>query len=251
MGKIRFLWDNLVDGATITASSSAAGFPATNLQHSWHLKTHRTTGVAAENWVFDLGTTPDPVQYFVWYYHNLENDTDTVLKIQANATNAWGAPSINENVTWNSGQIVHFFSTPQTYRYWRFYVENPGNPDGYLRCGRPYLGSYLGPTYNFLEKTPRFLDPSELVLSSNRQLSANTKDVYRAWSVQFDTIIETDLALLEDMFIAVGLNFPWFVIFDSADNDGTLYYVRNTEPWEFPPYVHENYGFSLSIEEDA
>lgn len=253
MGKIRFLWDNLVDGATVTANSSATGFPVTNLQHPWYLKTHRTMGVAAEWWKFDLGATPDPVQYFVWYYHNIEDDTDTVLQIQASndIAETWVDPALHEAVTWHSGQLIHFFSTPKTYRYWRFYVEDPGNVAGYLRCGRPYLGSYLQPTYNFFTKTLRLLDPSELVYSSNRQMSANTKDVYRGWDLKFDTVIETDRAFFEDMFVAVGLNFPYFVILDSADNDDTLYYVHNTEPWDFVPYVHGNYEFSMSFEEDA
>jgi hypothetical protein len=251
MGKIRFLWDNLVDGATVTANSSAAGFPVTNLQHPWYLKTHRTTGVAAEWWKFDLGTTPDPVQYFVWYYHNIENDTSTALRIQASndPAEAWVAPALNEVVIWHNGQLTHFFATPQTYRFWRFYAEDPGNADGYLRCGRPYLGSYFQPTYNFYSKKPRLHDPSEKMYSSNRQMSANKKDVYDIWDVTFDNTLESDYTALREMYLAVGTNLEYFVVFDSADANGTLNYVLNSDDWEFDPIVHENYGFAITIEE--
>jgi hypothetical protein len=51
------------------------------------------------------------------------------------------------------------------------------------------------------------------------------------------------------MYRAVGTNLEYFVIFDSADANGTLNYVLNSDDWEFDQIVHGNYWFAVTIEE--
>jgi hypothetical protein len=68
-----------------------------------------------------------------------------VVKIQANATNTWTSPAVNQTLTISDTYEIasHYFSTTQSYRYWRVVVEDPGNPNGYLELGVVWIGKSL------------------------------------------------------------------------------------------------------------
>ena len=75
-----------------------------------------------------------------------------VIRIQGNSANSWGSPPVNEVVTWAKNSIIHFFTTTKAsrlYRYWRLFVDNIGNADGYYRGAELFLGPYLELTRSF------------------------------------------------------------------------------------------------------
>lgn len=70
---------------------------------------------------------------------------DAVVKIQANATNVWTSPTVNQTLTIDNDYSVasHHFSTDQSYRYWRVVVEDAGNPWAYVELGVVWIGKSL------------------------------------------------------------------------------------------------------------
>lgn len=94
-------------------------------------------------------------------------------------------------------------------------------------------------------------DPSELVFSSNRQMSANAKDMFRTWEINFEGVYKTDYALFETFFQTVGRNKPFFVIFDSDDEDDTLYYVHLADDLSFQPLTKDWWSVGMVLEEEA
>jgi hypothetical protein len=252
MKNIRFLYDNWVDSATLTASSANANFPVANIKHPWYTRHWRTTGVSAESCIFDL-TSAKAVQAFVWKYHNL--GANAVVHVQGNATNSWGAPYVDVTVPIIAGQLVYFWDTPQTYQYWRVTFGDAGNSDGYLRCGRPYFGPYFSPTVNFAnDYTKRIVDPSDIVESYGGQESANLKTRYKefgySWSAN-NPISKADSDTLTDIFYTyVGKSVSYFLCQDADLKDTTTYYVRNTSDWDIPHIFMETYfGFHIDVKE--
>jgi hypothetical protein len=101
--------DNVADNATITASAADAEYPATNLvdlDPSKPAKLTTTTG----NWVFDFGSAQRQDLVAI-IHHNLT--AGLALNWQCNATDSWGAPTVDASLTvpsdWEDGYPVSFF----------------------------------------------------------------------------------------------------------------------------------------------
>jgi len=69
----------------------------------------------------------------------------SVIKIQANATNVWTSPAVDQTLTINDTYSVasHYFTTDQSYRYWRVLITDPTNPWGYIELGMVWIGKSL------------------------------------------------------------------------------------------------------------
>jgi len=234
MERIRFLWDNLFDGGSITASSEDSDFPVTNIRHRWHTRAWRSTGVSSE-WVkCDLASAQD-IRVFVFKYHNLTSSA--TLKIQANSSDSWSSPPVDQTLVygtdWNDSHGVYFWDTNQSYRWWRFTLADSGNSDGYLSIGRIFLGDFFEPTYNFTDAhRVRYTDPSTKMYSSGGQVSVASKPHFRFWEYNFALVKSPDERTFETIFDAVGQSVPYFICQDADDKLSTLYYVQNATDWE-------------------
>lgn len=67
---------------------------------------------------------------------------NAVIKIQANATNEWSSPAVNQTMTINNTYELssHYFTASQTYRYWRLLIQDPTNVNLYVNVGVIVLG---------------------------------------------------------------------------------------------------------------
>jgi hypothetical protein len=131
----------------VTASTSNPSFPSSNLKHPFRSKRWRSTGVASENVVFDFQTSEavDSVVLLWSKEDGIRLSDSAVIRVQANATDDWSSPSVNQIVTIDDTYEVasHFFSSDQSYRYWRILITDAGNPFGYLELGVVWIGKSL------------------------------------------------------------------------------------------------------------
>lgn len=135
------------DATTITASTANSRFPASNLSHPFRSKRWRSTSVTSQ-WVkFDLATTEaiDSVVLLWPLEDGIRLSGSAVIKIQANATDVWTSPAVDQTLTIDNTYTLasHFFASDQTYRYWRVTLTDPGNPNGYVELGVVWLGKGL------------------------------------------------------------------------------------------------------------
>lgn len=144
---MRFLDFNYVtESATvITPSSEDVNFPASNLKNPLRSKVLRTTGVDDQSVVFDLITSEYINSVVVlWPKENGVKLSNSVnLRIQANATNEWSSPAVDQVLTVDNTYEVasHFFSgNGGSYRYWRLFIDDPTNPYDYIEIGMVWLG---------------------------------------------------------------------------------------------------------------
>lgn len=234
----------------LTASSEATGFPKENLQHIWHTRCWRSTGVVSE-WVKRNLWAAYPISYIIIKHHNFTDDA--VLRLQANTIDNWAAPPLNDLITITDGQIINLFSPAENYQWWRIIIADPGNTDEYLKIGRLYIGGYFEPVRNYGNRTTAFIDPSTKKFSSGGQLSADKKSHFNARNYDFRIASSSDLDTLKTIFDTVGQAEPYFICEAPSppeDAHESLYYVANTTPWTFNPieFAYDYYDFTLSVE---
>ena len=116
---VKFLANNLVESATITASTENAQYPASNLTNDFRTKVWRSTS-NSDNIVFDLGSAQE-IDH-VAMVDNWKNGWGvSTVTIEANATDVWTSPAFTTTLTLDAtfGVGIKALSSAQTYRFWR------------------------------------------------------------------------------------------------------------------------------------
>jgi len=246
MRKIRFLWNNLFDEGTVTASNSAVGFPVSCLKNRWHTRHWRSENLANEWVMVDLGA-PKAIQALVIKYHNFPSGNEVRIQAHADPPN-WGAPTLNEVLTITDDQIVKVWETAQTFQWWRILMVTI-NAAGYQRMGRIYLGSFFEPTYDVTRAPkPTPVDPSIKLYSDDGQISTCPKTHYKKISFEFEMIPNADKATFDSIFDHVGVSKPYFICRDADDAATTTYYVQNSEDFDYTPKTHGWWSLAINTE---
>ena len=128
------------DASTHTRSSAATGYSPGNMKLNDHVNIWRTTGDAGEWWKADFGTAKTITFCFSSRFHNLQ--TDATVAIQGNDADDWGDPAVNEAITCTAGKALCKTFTGGSYRWWRLYLDDDTNPDGYLELANLWLGEW-------------------------------------------------------------------------------------------------------------
>ncbi len=165
MPRLRFLIDNSgLDGAALTASSEATGFPVDNLQDQLRTRQWRTTGCASEYVDIDFGEEVY-ASGLALINHNLtptgkitftagdSPGDDSLLSVEFDAVepaigfgeggfglHGFGGYLTREEIAkYSTDPVGIYYFEGVTARYWRMAVEDPDNSDGYLAVGRMIL----------------------------------------------------------------------------------------------------------------
>lgn len=134
---IKFLANNMVETASITASTTNAQYPVSNLQHDFRTKVWRSTS-NSDNVVFDLGSIEDVDHVAV--VDNWKNGFGVAtITVEANATDSWGTPAFSTTITLDSthGIGIKTLSSTQTYRFWRLVLTSTL---GYCELAYVFIG---------------------------------------------------------------------------------------------------------------
>lgn len=221
MNRIFFMYNNLVDSATLTESSEASGFPAENVQHLFRTKVWRTSGGGTENLVIDHGSAK-AVNCVALTNYNWTS-APTTLNLEFSTDNTWTPPDGgSESLTWaaattanyNKATIVKTF-TSKTYRYNRLNVVHGSDFD----LGRMFLGEHFTPSLPFASKiTQNMIDPSRTLSTIGGQDHTDEIEMYRV--VNFSTVARTQAQweLFQKMINDMGWHKDLFIAFD-YDNE--------------------------------
>lgn len=146
---MKFLTTNLCanSSTSITASSTNTAFPVSNLKNPFRSKRWRSTGCSSEWVLFDMRTREDVDSVVIlWPKEDGIRLTDGVnLRIQANDTNVWTSPAVNQSLTVDNTYMVasYFFNSIQSYRYWRVSISDSLNPYSYVELGVVWIGKSI------------------------------------------------------------------------------------------------------------
>lgn len=249
---MRIFWDNLIDTATVTASSEEEDYEIEHIQHIWKKRTWRSTGNSSETIYITL-TSAEDAKALILYNHNIP--LSATVHIKGNTVNNEATAVLDETVTVTSEKLIHYFAGgAQNYTYWWITIDYASSSSGnYFEIGRVFLGDYYEFDYQYASINHGFVDPSPKVYSDDGQLAADRRDSHKwflfAWSV--GAITEAALNTLYTIFEEVGQSVPFFIEYDPSNitAPGSLYYVEASEDWEFEPLVFKRYGFNLLCQE--
>lgn len=209
--------------AVLTVNSENINYPITNILNTSLKRLSQTiAGTTTMTIVFDAGVAVT-VNSINIAAHNISSGV-TTLDFQGNATDAWGAPSVDEDLTslWNTGIISKQF-TGGSYRYWRVNIIDAGNTDTFIELGRvsgcdaltsPNLGTEVSRSYK---------SDTEKIRSNAGNSFGNIYPKYRTISIQWKKLTVGNVAALETFFDQVDSSIPFFVYFDETDIDIVMY----------------------------
>ncbi len=257
---MQFLYDNLLDSATLTASSSATGFPANNLKNPFRTKVWRTAGATAgtANLVINHGSakavTCIALTGYTW------TSAPGTLNLEFNATDSWGAPSATETLTWaatpttngNKATIIKIFAS-KSYQYNRLnVVYSPGAVPTDWDLGRIFVGTYFQPTYNY-DPQPK-IDMGDESIGSKTiggQKHFDEIEKFRPVSFSCTVISQAQWELFQTMINTVGISKSLFVAFDyDNEPDEMTIYGHFTNLPGASGYAYAAYNLSFGFEED-
>jgi hypothetical protein len=257
MSELRFLDTNYFFNTayTLTASSSDTSFPVANLQKYHRGKVWRATAKAAE-WVkLDLGSAKD-VDSFAMLFPAAGHkfSASPTLKLQGNATDSWATPSVDITLSVDAtyGIVTHFFSSTQTYRWWRVTLADASSTYAYVEIGKIVLAKATQltqlPQLGFTESVS---DPSLIDVTPYGQVYADVYPKRRAVKFSYEYITQADYQSLVTLYRTLGTTTPITVALDADasmfDKDRFLFYGRLTGALEAsnPFTTFFNTGFSV------
>lgn len=232
---------NLADGGTLTHSSQDPGFPSTNVRHRWHTRHWRSSdGSLVDQWLkWDFGADKDIKAFFL---RDNNFQTGATVRIQGHGSDLWTGPSYNALLTVDNKIMPHFPLSTQSFRWWRLFISDAGNPDNHLKAGRVFLGEYVEPNKNFDRKYKvKFIDPSVLSLSEGGQISSIKREKFKAWGYVFSEVSKTTMQKFESMFDSKGLSGNLFVTQDADDAQNSSYYIGFAKDLDWEHQLMDKY----------
>lgn len=251
----RFIYNDLGLTATLTSSTEDTDFPKENVQHEHRTKIWKSTDLTSEYLTFDLGTakTVDAVAIMNSNFNDFTTTTPTV-QFQGNATNSWGAPSVDESLTINAGTIIKYIAGG-SYRWWRLSMTGGVGTETVYEVGRTFFGARFTPSKSFqIDYQRALVDFTTKSRSIGGQTHMDYKDVYETIGLNFAHISTTDrdnfITMFENNRTAKNLV---MTIDPIGALVGSTYYGKFMSLPSFTNTLKtsgdERYSFSLNFEE--
>jgi hypothetical protein len=206
----------------VTASNINPNFPASNLQHPFRSKRVRTaTGTTTLAVVFDMITTEEIDScVLLWPKEDgIRLSNTATVKIQANATNVWAAPAVDETLTIDNTYVMasHYFASNQSYRYWRVVIEDASSPYDYVELGLCWLGKGLeiDPAQNGFRYS--IVDASKTNRTDFGHVYTDEYPLVAALEFTYQYLEYDEIQILEDAFRLNGNKRPVLVCFDPLE----------------------------------
>ena len=266
MKTIRFFHNNLFDAATCSSKSTpVSGYPLSNLLHDWYTKATRSSEDDDTWWMWNLGSAQH-VDGIMFKGHNFR--VGATVKIQANFDNDntnWGYP--NDEPDWEdvitvtadllTKELIYNATVPASHCWWiRLSVLDDagyGNPDGYLKLGKPWAGAYFEPSTNFTNAyMPKINDLSTVEMSADGyHFGTKVTPKLKSFEYKFENLTNADRLSFITMFEEVGITKTFFLLQDADSTLENLFYVRNMNAtWEFTHiFMDNNFEFAMSVME--
>lgn len=220
---MRLIADNLILSATITPSTESPFFPASNLQNQLRSKRFRTTSKSTQNIVFDLGSAKD-VNSFILLLPK-EGDINltesATIKIQANASDSWGAPSVDQTLTYDSDyrQLSFFWSSNQSYRYWRLTVSDGSAVADYVEIAKIILGDSVD--IPGIQNGFKFdkVDGTKKLSNDYGTGYFDEYPILKTMKFDWKTLTTTEIEVLDQLFEVYGSYTAMYITIDEASTN--------------------------------
>ena len=256
MATTRIAYANLltVSGVTISSSSEATGYVDDNLANPARWRKWRSTTTTGDQWVkFDLGANTN---FQVLAAINAVIHSGGNLKAQANATDSWGAPTVNDTLAIPSpdytGVAADWISSVQNLRWIRFYFTNTSAVNAYVELAGVFAGVYTQPT---IALAPGFSvvrkDPSIQRYAIGGQRSTAVRAKYHEASGAFAAQSASARDSLRTVFETNGAAIPCLFAADSSTASLIFYGAIQELPFSHRPLTADRWDVPFRFVEDV
>jgi hypothetical protein len=176
-----------------------------------------------ESVIFDLGTIDsiDSVAVQFSPLNGIQLTNGATLKVQANATPNFNSPAVDETLVIDDQFNIasHFFTTDQTYRYWRIVTIDPQNPNLYVELGGVVLAKAT-----VLTQPPEKGFTFDVVDQSKQQRNTfgheyvDEYPLLKSVGISYKVLQYADVKTLDRMFRRNGVKIPVMVVIDEAED---------------------------------
>lgn len=233
-GTLSLLWDSGTNSSNTIGDS--IGFTTSADDTGATSYTSDSVAIHTEETItIDIGTTED-IDSIVAVFDPITGPTissTATVKIQANASDVWTSPSVDVTLSLDAvyDTLTYYWSTNQSYRYWRFYISDPTNANLYVALPIIYLAKSVQ-----LSQTPDIGFPDtlqDLSIRKENEYGHAYFDVYpirRRFEFAFTALTESDVETLQEVYRRVGITEPIVISLDSTatlfDKDRFTLYGR-------------------------
>jgi hypothetical protein len=232
----KFFYENLVEQATLTASSENAQYPLSNILDDRRTKVFRSTSNDT-NVVFDFGTAR-PVDMIMLVDSGLRGFGFLTATLEFNNSDLWTTPAYSIALTIDSTYGFAFaeMASTQSFRYARLVLTNTA---GYCELSNLFLGQALDIGDMAFSYPIRFAQENNASITKNRfgQRFIDEVNSYKTLSGQLQTLNKSEVEALFEMAEYVSITRPIWVYFPEAlsnvsENNNRLsgYYYLKADP---------------------
>ena len=176
-----------------------------------------------ETVVVDLQTTEDADSIAVMFspLNGIKLSSSAVVKIQANATDTWAAPAVDVTLTVDEEFFLasHFFSTSESYRFWRLQIVDTANTNLHIEIGGLIIAEATvltqAPERGF---THNVTDQSKQIRNDFGNEYVDELPFLKTISFSYKVLQYVDVKTLEAMFRTNGVRIPVMVVIDENED---------------------------------
>jgi hypothetical protein len=255
MARIRFCWENAYAAAAtaLAAASSVSALPVsltknTDREYAWR----SATATTEQTIDIDLGAVT--AVSVVALANVVTLGVGVVELYERGDSSSAGTATLVATLAAqdrDTRAVAAFFAS-QSHRHWQLKWTNPTGASGFASLGFCFLGTYDEPTVNVKVPIPLGRpDPSLGSESVDGQESFALRTKYIVGSLVFDAIAEAQLSELREMYDAIGVSRPLFIVLDTALSWSTWFArLASSQDWEMEPNgAIGRYGYQMSFKE--
>jgi hypothetical protein len=231
---------------SVTPSSEDAFYPASNLLEHPTYKEYRADTTEA-TLLLDLNYMATCSSLLMCGNAATGNMQLTSIILEANTANLWTSPafSVSYELTTDNqiNNLVALHFSPQTFRYWRLTVKNPGG--AYVGISNLFLGSRIelpvdiGYSFTLLSR-------SEISRGRYGQRFIDKLPSIRRLDVSMSVMNETERSQLESITHYCETHTPLWILLDSGLLEGGYFYLDKSPKFENQAYKLYNTSLELT-----
>ena len=219
-GTFSLLWNSGANAVTSCGLDMGFAVAADDTGSSSYLADN--VNYKSREWIKSTLPQAHDIQAVIIHWHTVIS-TGSVT-VQANATDVWTSPSIDQVMTYSAELIAFHWGSAQTFRYWRFVIDDTQNPVESVEVGIAYVGIYTQPesgySHNFAEDRTESSEVSFADQGASYQHEKATRDLF---DVSWSHLNASDKADFESILDLVKVGRPFFFNFDNTDVTDTKY----------------------------
>jgi hypothetical protein len=233
---------------TATSCGEDLGFDVSADDTGATTYTSDTVSYQSRHWIkFDLAAAKD-VGIAILHYFNIDT-TNGAVQLQGNATDVWTAPSLDDAMA-GTDIWVKWYSADESYRYWRFVINDTQNSNGFVYLGIPYLGEFYTPDPGLAARfAEEYEELSEVGFADSGAPFQHEKLRARKYRLVWPGMSTTEKNYMKNAAAFLRLGRPFFFFLDPQnDTDGGVY-VINIKPVVIQHLPPNKWQVTMQVEE--